>query len=99
MKLLSDANIKDGKIFLQVQAANLKAVIAFEAAHNRLATKEIADLRKVEAELKKFGNTSTATLKESAKAWIEQGLAAAIGADSASEAAARMAGAILQSLA
>src|SRR5207253_8911268 len=54
-KALNDAGIHGGKIWLQVQAAKLKAIIAIEQAEGRSAKAEIQRLHQIENELKKFG--------------------------------------------
>jgi hypothetical protein len=60
-KLLNDAGIHDGQIWLQVQAAKLKAIIALDAAEGKASKNEVAQLKQVEAELKKFGVSSGQT--------------------------------------
>jgi hypothetical protein len=98
-KLLNDAGIHEGQIWLQVQAAKLKAIIALQSAEKKSTADTVRELKQIEGELKKFGTASTETLKQSAQAWVEQGLVAAASASSVGEAAQAMAGSVLSALA
>ena len=58
---LNAAGITSGKVWLQVQAAKLRAIIAIEQAEGKSAKNELRDLQHVENELKKFDVTVKTT--------------------------------------
>lgn len=60
-KALNDQGIHGGKLWLEVQAAKLKAMIALEQAEGKDAKAEIKSLRDVEFELRKFQKTEKDT--------------------------------------
>lgn len=60
---LNKAGIHDGKIWLEVQAAKLKAIIAVQQAEGRSTRQEEHDLQQIENQLKKFSIQTKATQK------------------------------------